>query len=390
MEDKKLSPTNKQWISTGISNQTAATIDSPPPNGRKPAHCLGSREIEGRVFSAWCSSDADDSDWDDFLRSTPLGQFQQSSIWARTKQVEGSKFIRVIVTVEGQIAGGFQILWRRRFKILRIGWISKGPVVWPEDPVVSEFIVDVLRSVVETNKISALIVQPPDLSKIVPTKMPDNLFLPNVLTRVIESTLVVDVTGSLKTIEQRISKYTLTTLRQAVRRGTVIREGVKQDVGTFFQLMLATCKRQEVKPNPATETPLHALWDAAHPKDCIRITFAECEGKTVAGMVWIRFGETITLWKKGWNSTAGECRPNEFLIYEGLKWANACGLKILDFVALDGRTAQALIKGEPLTEEQRAAVITSIYALAASPYCFLRHAFISRTQSFALLTKRLR
>lgn len=314
---------------------------------------LASREIAGRMFNAGWSTDTSDPQWDDFLQSATLGQFQQSSIWAHVKKTEGFKSIRVIVTVDDRIAGGFQILWRR-FSLWRIGYVSKGPVVWPEDPRVCEFVADLLRSVVEANKLSALIVQPPDLTEAIPATLPKNLFLPNVLKSVIESTLVVDVTGSLETIQQRISKYTRKKLRQADRRGAVIREGGKQDIGAFFQLMLATCKRQGEKASPRTEESLHALWDAGRATQNVRFIFAECGGKTVAGGLFIRFGGTVSFWKKGWNSTAGECRPNELITYEGLEWAKACDLKLLDFMGLDEATAQAMIKGEELTDEQKA------------------------------------
>ncbi len=41
-----------------------------------------------------------------------MGQFQQSTIWARAKASEGWRVVRLVLTVDEEIVGGFQILWR--------------------------------------------------------------------------------------------------------------------------------------------------------------------------------------------------------------------------------------------------------------------------------------
>ncbi len=319
------------------------------------SHCvqIGAIRIDGQEMVAWLSEQRDDPAWDDFLRGTSLGQFQQSSLWARAKRIQGWKPIRVKVVQGNRIVGGFQLLWRKA-RFWRIGYISKGPVAHPEHPLLSEFLVDVLRSAVKAGKLSAVIVQPPDLSKIMPARLPRDCFLPNVLRRVIASTLVLDITGTLESIDKRISKYTRTTLRQALRRGTAVHEGDRKDMGVFFELMAATCRRQGVKPNPGSVAALHELWDAAEPGRSLRLTFAVCKGETVAGALCLSFGETATIWKKGWNGSAGEFRPNELLYYDAIRWAHAGGHKFFDFAGLDKLTAHALIKGTPLTEQQQA------------------------------------
>src|SRR5271157_2877037 len=173
------------------------------------SHCvqIGSICIDGQEMVAWLSEQKDDPAWDEFLRSTSLGQFQQSSLWARAKRLQGWKPIRVKVVLGNRIVGGFQMLWRKA-RFWRIGFISRGPVAHPEHPLLSEFLVDVLRTAAKAGKLSAVMVQPPDLSNIMPAKLPRDRFLPNVLRHVIESTLVMDITGTLETIDKRISKYT--------------------------------------------------------------------------------------------------------------------------------------------------------------------------------------
>src|SRR5690242_12917165 len=76
------------------------------------------------------SDAANDVDWDAFLLSTPLGQFQQSSAWARVKALENWRATRFIMTSEGAPVAGCQVLWKTKLG-LRFGYISKGPVVLP-------------------------------------------------------------------------------------------------------------------------------------------------------------------------------------------------------------------------------------------------------------------
>jgi len=116
--------------------------------------------------------------------------------------------------------------------------------------------------------------------------------------------------------------------------------------------MLSTCRRQGVEPVPGDEQTLCALWDASKPHDCIRLAFAECEGKPLAGLLCILFGQTVNLWKKGWTSSDGQRHPNELLTYEMLRWANSSGYQLADFCAVDVGIAHRMLRGEALSPEQ--------------------------------------
>src|SRR5258706_39485 len=81
------------------------------------AQASSSRRVDrinrvGGTAVASISRQVEDSCWDKFLQETPLGQFQQSTIWARAKASEGWRVVRLVLTVDEEIVGGFQILWR--------------------------------------------------------------------------------------------------------------------------------------------------------------------------------------------------------------------------------------------------------------------------------------
>ena len=307
--------------------------------------------LGGSSAIAWASRESEDPCWDRFLEETPLGQFQQSAMWARSKESEGWKPVRVLVTVEGEILAGFQILWRSSWG-LRMGYLSKGPVVVPGHPGLADLTTALLRKTVRGEGLWALVAQPPDACLQMSGTLAVNGFMPNMLGRVNDATWIVDLRGGFEAVERRMGRTTRRNVRQAVSRGLKIREGGRQDVESFFELMLSTCRRQGIEPNPPDARHLLSLWDAAHPAGSIRLFFFEQEGKLLAGQLWIAFGKTLTGWKKGWAATGGERNPNDLSLYEGLKWAAENDFEFCDFSAFDRQMALRILAGEPLSPQQ--------------------------------------
>jgi len=320
------------------------------PEGRYAEVC--SRKINGQLVVVWSSTELEDFHWDDFLESTPLGQYQQSSLWARAKSFEDWRPLRIVLTMDDRVAGGFQILIRNS-RFGSIGYISKGPVVVEEDNDLLDFVMKLVISTVKTNHLKALILQPPDRSVIDGPAMARHWFLPNHLVEVISATLLVDLSDNMDAISQRIRKNTMIEIRQAERRGIKIRPGCEQDVGIFFRLMLATCERQQTNPAPATEPALLAVWQALSRRDRVRLFLAEYDGAAVAGALCLCFGDRVTIWKKGWSGQHRERHPNQLLLFKAIEWAHQHGYKFFDFAALNPDTASTLLRGEPLAEDQR-------------------------------------
>lgn len=311
-----------------------------------------SRKIDGRVAAGWMSPELDDPVWDNFLQGTPLGHFEQSSWWAQAKRIEGRRPIRMILTLDDQIVGGFQIL-ARDTRFGGVGYIYKGPVVVPEEPALLDFLIELVASVAKANHLRAVIVQPADESTIEEARLAYHRFLPNYLASVISATLVVELSGGLDEIKGRMRRATSSQIRQAEERGITIREGGEQDIGTFFSLMAATCERQRTRPSPATESAIREIWKAFHPHDCVRLSFAQCEGKFLAGLLCFCFGQRVVAWKKGWSGEYGERRPNQLLMFEAIEWSHRHGYKLFDFGGLSRDIALTLSRGEPLSESQK-------------------------------------
>lgn len=302
-------------------------------------------------MTALLSKETEDPRWDEFLKLTPCGHFQQSTIWAKTKQSGGWRSVRVLFTLEDTIIGGFQMLERPSWWG-KIGYVSKGPVILPDSSLLLRYASETLRKVAEIEGLRALVTQPPDLCQPMQDSLAADGFMLDVLTSVNEATWVIDLTVDFETIERWMSKSARKQVRQAKKRGVSIREAKRDEISTFFQLMLSTCRRQGVEPNPADERTILALWDAASPTQSIRLTFAECAGQILGGLVCILFGRTASFWKKGWISSDGQLHPNELLTYEMLRWVHSRGYQLADFTAVDIEIALRMFKGQPLLPEQ--------------------------------------
>ena len=317
----------------------------------KKYHLIESHKSQESVLSIYLSSENDDALWDEFLIKTSAGQFQQSSMWAQVKEMEGWKSLRVIATIDDCIVGGFQILWRESF-LGKIGYVSKGPIAAPETQFVCEQLARLLDEQARNHAIFTLIVQPPDESRIMSEILNRFHFIKSNPTNVIESTLVVDVSKDQDALDKGMDRKTRRNVRKAIQGGVTIREGTNEDIGLFFKLMLATCQRQGVKPNPPSEKALGKLWQTFSKNNCLRVSFAEYNNKAVAGSLNIVFGGKVNLWKKGWNFEHPDRYPNDLLYYEILHWACNNHYKNCDFIGFDKGIADALLNGVPLSDAQ--------------------------------------
>ncbi|MCC7373156.1 MAG: GNAT family N-acetyltransferase [Verrucomicrobiales bacterium] len=290
----------------------------------------------------------EDELWDWFLQSTPLGSFQQSSLWGRVKARERWTPFRSVVRADGRLVGGYQWL-ERKGRLGRIAYVSKGPVVERESASDVALVLDDLLRHARARRVTALVLQPPDVSVIGDELLKPRGFVVEDLMKVITSTLVVDLTGGIERVESGIRKSTRVEIRQARRRGACVRVGGVSDATRFFELMASTCVRQGVSPNPPSPDAVREILESFGARGCVRLTFAECEGEWVAGILALLFGSKIYIWKKGWNGKHGRLYPNALLYQESFEWACSQGYREVDFMGLDRRTAEALLGGQALS-----------------------------------------
>lgn len=314
---------------------------------------LASATCGGRRLVASVSTQVSHREWDRFLESTVLGHFQQAGTWAAIKAEERWQPLRVIVRDGETICGGFQILVRRT-RFGKVGFLSKGPVI-PSNSSASPlgaFILEQLVAVTRQRGLLALISQAPDFDSETTALMLQRGCVPFGLSSIIEATHYLELARPGHNWRKDISRTTVRYLRAGAKQGVTSRVGGEEDLPVFFDLMLGTCVRQGTDPNPASLEAVRALWRHFHAADQIRISFTEHQGRVLAGLMSLRFGKRVTLWKKGWNSQGLKLYPNDLVFYEAMEWAESIGAEIVDFVGMDPEMARAYIAKQPFTPEQ--------------------------------------
>jgi len=286
-----------------------------------------------------------DSCWDSFLANVPEGQFEQSSMWARVKGLEGWKPLRILTWENQLVIGGFQILWRSKKPFGQIGYISKGPVLLPQR---QEFLPDIIKltkEVARACRIDFLIIQPPRFYAEIANIFMENGFMLNHMKGLIQNaTVVIDVAKDDGTLLASMKRQKRQNIRRAYDSGINVREGSLKDLSTFYSFMLETCKRNGVAPNPPQLRSLILMWRIFHPLGEMKLFFACYRGEDLSGIIAIPFGDTVNLWKFGWSGKYAEYRPNDLLFWEIIKWSRVAGYRKVDLVNIDAGSAQEVIR----------------------------------------------
>lgn len=297
-----------------------------------------------------------DAGWDEFLANCPGGHHEQSSLWGDVKRRYGWIPQRVTLTREGRILGGFQILTRRFGRLLRIGYICKGPVVATWDTETTEACVTAVDSYARRNRISYLVADLPynghslvdSLQKIGFVPHPNHL----PPTTVMKATTIVDLRPELSAILAGMTTNARRNIRRSEQEGVTVREGSINDVPIFRELMLQLCARLKTGPTPPEPDFFENLFRIFSPKGHVSLFLAQYQNSIVSAAIVFFFGETARLWKVGWSGEGAKARPNNALWWGAMKRAKERGSKFFDLVGVDDKIAKQVLAGKVLSKEE--------------------------------------
>ena len=209
----------------------------------------------------------------------------------------------------------------------------KGPIIAVQEPVLQDVILNFLKKFVRKN-FFVLLVQAPDGEDHISSGLLNKGFVPNFIKWIIKSS---NVKVNLELPEEHLFKQMKRQKRQNIKNaknaGIIIRQGSRDDLETFFELMNITCKRRGVSPNPSNLKTLEKIWDIFNQKNKIALFLAELGDKKISALITIMMEKHISLWKFGWSGEYSRFRPNDFLFWEILRWAKAKGFRSADLGA---------------------------------------------------------
>lgn len=302
-------------------------------------------------FSVRVSDAANDPEWDAFLEEVSIGHHAQTSAWGRARAFIGWRPIRVLVSEDGRIVAGVQMVTRPMPAAGNVGFVCRGPVVAEDRQDLTRLVLDEMMAMGETRGVQYLVVQPPRGSDWMRVELGRIGFRYGAFDIDITATVRIDLQPDLAELRAGMSKKCREHVRLAERRGVTVRRGSESDLAIFNRLKdvqsarLGYARREDGYYNE--------LWHALAPRGHIGLFIAEYEGEPVAAQLVIPFGDTCHHMERPWSGEHGKLKPNELLKWEVIKWAKSEGYRFADLEGIEPPVAEAILSGEGIPDDPR-------------------------------------
>ncbi len=284
-----------------------------------------------------------DPEWDRFVEDKRGGTYQQSSMWAQVKSVAGWRPVRIGLSRDGAVVAGCQVLVRRVARFGAVGYVPYGPLVANGDGAALSAVLDAVQDLVRKERLLYLKLQPPPDGTDMADALRTRRFVPVpvFLDPAPRMTVRVDLRRSPDAMLAAMRARSRTYIRQAQRRGVVVREGSEDELPAFCDLVTATGRRQGFSPYPRAY--YEQLWRSFRGR--VHMLVAEYEGDILSGTLLLAFGDTVSYKMGGWSGGHREVRPNALLHWTGMQWAKGQGHRYYDLEGINADIGEAILSG---------------------------------------------
>ena len=276
-----------------------------------------------------------DPEWDRFLSLAPGGHHLQSSLWGQVKSMLGWRVVRVMVTRDGRLHGGAQLLLRTAPALGAVGYVARGPVLASPDPGARDVVLGALERVRRRLRVRYIVVQPPAAQQAIVRDLQTRGY--REAGRLVEPhprcTVVVDLSGDEDRLLAAMKSKTRYNIGLAQRKGVTVRKGGPSDIAVFHRLLTLTGERQRFAV-PSQEY-FGDLMRIMAPGGHAQLFLAEVHDEPVSAVLVIAFGDTVSYKRGAWSGDQGQRHPNELLHWTAMRWAKQQGYRYYDFEGID-------------------------------------------------------
>jgi peptidoglycan pentaglycine glycine transferase (the first glycine) len=300
-------------------------------------------------YSVRVSDAPDDPEWDDFLEQVPMGHHAQTSCWGRARASIDWQPVRLVVSENGQIVAGVQMVTRPMPIGGNVGFVHRGPVVPEGHHRLAGVVLDEMMAMGKMCNVQYLVVQPPRgghwmREELVARGLRYGAFdIDHTSTVLIE--MNSDIDGLLATMKKNTRKH----IKEAERSDLTVRRGSEADLPIFTQLKAVHSARLGYAPRESGY--YQELWRALAPRRHIELFIAEYHGEPVSAQLAIPFGDTCRHMERMWSGEHGQTRPNERVKWETIKWAKSEGYRFTDLEGIEPALAEMVLSGEPVPDD---------------------------------------
>ena len=308
--------------------------------------------VDDKSFKVYKSLNVIDEQWDDFVYSVENSCFQQLSGWADIKKLEGWDFIRIIYVIDNKILAGYQLLTKKIFWGLKIAYLNHGPVIKIKDNVFIKIMFNHLLKVLRKEKVLISVISPSENFNEIRDDF-NSHYQKNVMyKKIIEAEAELDLSLDENTLLKRM----LRMRRQNIKKGEFfehkIVEGGYEDLQDFFSLMVETCKRNNVKPNPPNFESLEKIWEYFHSRNLLKLYKFLIKDELVSAVLVFEYQDKFIPWKYGWSGKHSSLKPNDVFHWELLKLAKSKGFTKYNLGGINKSVAERFLSKECMLSEK--------------------------------------
>ena len=296
-------------------------------------------------------------EWDEFVSKVDGANIVQTYIWKNVilQNKLSDNLFRIIIKLENNIVAGTQIVIRNYKYLGKIGIINQGPCLSEKKDEYIDLIIQQLKEIIKANKLLYLNIDVLNRYSFLPEKliaagfqMHNERMPPK--KRMLPCTLILDLTKNEEMLMSEMNRGRRTNVRKGLKLDFTLKEGTRDDIPAFFDLLKMTSKRQNSTPVFNIKY-FYSLWDLFADKGWVRLHFAEVDGKPICASFGHCFGRTYRGFQWGWNGEYGKEKISESFIWKLMIWAKEKGFKHFDFVEIDPEIAETIRSGKEITEE---------------------------------------
>ena len=279
----------------------------------------------------------DEQEYEEFVKNHPKGHFAQSIKWAKLKK-EWEHEIITVKDEDGKIKGAMLLLIRQIpiFKNAII-YSPRGPVCDIHDEKTFTELIKKVEEIVKKYKGFMLRMDPDILNSDMEFKQiaKNNGF--NIIekitdiNKVLQPRIVFRLDLKDKTEDDLFKAFhskTRYNIRLAGKKGVTIRVGKREDIPALEELMKVTGERDGF---PARKAEFFEELMDVLGEDCVRILFADYEGKPIASTVSFLYGDKVWYMYGASSNEHRNLMSTYLLQWEGIKWAVENNCNIYDF-----------------------------------------------------------
>jgi lipid II:glycine glycyltransferase (peptidoglycan interpeptide bridge formation enzyme) len=267
-----------------------------------------------------------DSRWDKFVDSQKYSTVFHTSAWARViKEAYGYSPRYYVLENEDQLKAAIPFYLIRSFLTgKRLVCLPFSDYCWPlgEGEADIALLLESAEERVETGEASYLEVRGWQNG----TKPAQS----NLVARNYHIDYMLDLEIGLEKLNARFHDSVRRGIRQAEKRGVTVRfTSSEEDMRNFYRLHVTTRKKLGVLPQPYAF--FNSLFRQIISQNLGFTVMADCEGKTVAGVVFLKHKDTIYYKFNASNEDYLQRRPNHLVTWAAIKYACANNYKYFDF-----------------------------------------------------------